>query len=1629
MATTATVTVQVNGEAAKQKITDLTEAASKLKDQITQAYIKGDDRGARQLSNQLRTIMRDLSNMRSAASNVDDVLANLSTSSVKDLSQTLSKMKKTLESGQIARGSKEWDEYTKKLNLVRDELAKVRTEMEAASTVKVTDVTQSLDTASVHDLNAALTQINKKLSDGSVARGSAEWEYYQQKASLVTAELAKIRKEGQKAQYINLDKVFSNIHAASVEDLNAALSQINAKLTDGSVQRGTKEWDDYQRKLAQVKEELKNIKEESAVADKADVSKVLSNIHSASVKDLNSALTQINQKLTDGSVARGTAEWDDYQKKLKEVKKELSTIKDESAEEMGVWDKMNNFVDKYAIGIAGVGAAAAGFYMQYKEWNDYLVKKDSAKANVKALTGLGDEDVEWLAAEAERMSSSTTEDGMKVQADATEILRTYQLLAGAKNELLSDKELLVSTTVEANRLAVASGESLEDSTNALVGALNMYGASASEAAKFTNVLAAGAGAGAAEVNDINAAVLRSGVAAANTNIPIEQLVGAIETLAEKGLKAEKAGTGLKTFFLKLASGADDTNPQVVGLSQALDNLAAKNMNAEETVKMFGLQTYNTAKILIENRKLFNDFTAAVTDTDVAVQQAAINSNTLDASSKQLRNSMNAMKEGLARELRPIMTSILKIINSGIKALPEIISFIKENYRWIVAIAAPLITYNALLKLNVARLSLGQAAHKAYAAVLGLTKNALNAAKTAAIAFGRAVKTATPLGIITTVVAIGSAIWALAGKFGKTNKEAEKLTQAMKDMEECNKEAASSVSGEYAEVDNLYAKLNDVNLSYQERNDALIKLQQIVPSYHAELSQEGKLINENKEALDEYKRSLIGVAMQKSINAKVGQYTDALAEANINYAIAESNVKTALEGHGGERGAWVARNVSGAYGSASFEDVYEVFDDVFETEQALADAKKNLDEAQRNLDEFKSTSDKWIVDFYKQNGVAQADASVDAPSVETDSAGDGGNTPSDAEKQRLQELDDWAKRRKLEEQRYYDEGQLSFEEYTTNLHDIEEDLIKRKMALYNEDSTNYKELLAQNATNDIEYGERIIKSRTERAKRLTQLDVAQGNITSKQANLADKKAELQEQKDLIALYGTNGKVSSSNLAVGVSNPDSEKGRAAEVKAAELQIEISKLELSERTLQIQKKYQKVYLEFLMDSQNIGADYEARKAEIDQAMQDEIDQATVDLGLADAVEDVQKATTEAAIRVFEGVAKQMQEAQKLFEPGGKYGTPLSSEDKARAEADKIDSYNADGYISDNQATQGKQKVYGDALPAIINEVGEGMSPSASYAAQLKKIEELEAQGLISHEQAEKQKEELTRSRFTKAVEDAKWAYDQINQVVSAASQYMQSVTEAETAAVEESYDKQIERAGSGSRKAQRLEKEKEKKLTKIRNESNDKQMKIQIAQSLASTAFAAIQAYGSQAGIPIVGPALGAIAAAVATAAGMLQVATIRKQYQAQKSSYAVGGFTPNGKWDEVQGEVHSGEFIANRFAVQNPNVRPVLNLLDQAQKTNSVGRLTAEDVTASLRTRTSPDVVRAVSVTNTQSHTRESVDSIALNSTAAALARSADVIEKLNAHLDDGITAVATISGKEGIYQKTKDYEKLRKNAQR
>lgn len=88
--------------------------------------------------------------------------------------------------------------------------------------------------------------------------------------------------------------------------------------------------------------------------------------------------------------------------------------------------------------------------------------------------------------------------------------------------------------------------------------------------------------------------------------------------------------------------------------------------------------------------------------------------------------------------------------------------------------------------------------------------------------------------------------------------------------------------------------------------------------------------------------------------------------------------------------------------------------------------------------------------------------------------------------------------------------------------------------------------------------------------------------------------------------------------------------------------------------------------------------------------------------------------------------------------------------------------------------------------------------------------------------------------------------------------------------------------------------------------------IAQGLIDTYKASIAAYSAMAGIPVVGPALGAAAAAAVTAAGLANVASIRSQ-STNIPGYRKGGYTGNGALDEVAGAVHRGEFVMNASSV--------------------------------------------------------------------------------------------------------------------
>ena len=258
---------------------------------------------------------------------------------------------------------------------------------------------------------------------------------------------------------------------------------------------------------------------------------------------------------------------------------------------------------------------------------------------------------------------------------------------------------------------------------------------------------------------------------------------------------------------------------------------------------------------------------------------------------------------------------------------------------------------------------------------------------------------------------------------------------------------------------------------------------------------------------------------------------------------------------------------------------------------------------------------------------------------------------------------------------------------------------------------------------------------------------------------------------------------------------------------------------------------------------------------------------------------------------------------------------------------------------------------------------------------------------------------------------------------SQMIQAETDIQTAAIEKRYKSEISNAEGNNYIVKKLEKQKEAEIAKVKREANKKMFAMQVIQAVAQTATSALNAYSSAAAIPLIGWTLAPVAAAMAVAAGMLQVAAIKKQQQASEAQgYAEGGFTPEGGKYEVAGVVHKGEWVASQRLLQSPVARPMIEALDYAQRTNTIGSLRSEDVSRSI----SPNYAQS----QAQSPTvivQSSPDAQAeIAAAGIAMREYAAVIRQLKERLDEPFVTVNTVSGDNGIKQAQDEYDKLMRN---
>lgn len=473
-----------------------------------------------------------------------------------------------------------------------------------------------------------------------------------------------------------------------LKNLETIASGLKKELADAYKSGDTSKIKQVTSELRKTEAQIKTLKKDTTA-----LTEVMNNLDKATPKELRATLTAINRQLNSGYIKRGSAEWKYYQQQAKLVTAELQKIKTEVQETEGWLSRFNNGFAKWG-GLLATGAATiTGVSMALNTLHNNRDSKESSQAELKALTGLDDSSIQWLTEQAEKLSTTMDESGLRIRQSSDEILQAYMLIGSKKPELLKDKEALNAVTIEAMRLAAAAKIDLKDAVTATTVSLNMYGESADQAARYVNVLAAGSKEGAADVSAQAASIKNAGVAASGAGVSIEQLQGTIQMLAEKGLEAEPAGTALRKFFLVLQTGPDETNPKVVGLQTALENLNKKSLTAAQIQTMFGEEAYSAATILIDNADKVRQYTEAVTDTNIAMEQAAINSDTNEAKMAQYRNSIKEAGIELMERLNPSLSLLTGWTTKIIVALPTLIDWCIKYKSVLIASGSALAAYN------------------------------------------------------------------------------------------------------------------------------------------------------------------------------------------------------------------------------------------------------------------------------------------------------------------------------------------------------------------------------------------------------------------------------------------------------------------------------------------------------------------------------------------------------------------------------------------------------------------------------------------------------------------------------------------------------------------------------------------------------------------------------------------------------------------------------------------------------------------------------------------------------------------------------------------------------------------------
>lgn len=1279
--------------------------------------------------------------------------------------------------------------------------------------------------------------------------------------------------------------------------LEKQLEQVKQKKTDAF-----KKGDDtkaFDKEINRINASLKTLR-----TNQEQVNRTFNNLSSASYKELSVVMKTVQKQLRSSAVERNSEEWKKLQQKLKEVKREMNAINSESKETTSLWSRFVNVLNTNWGAVSQIIAAYAGLSMTIRKCAQAYADMEESMANVRKYTGQTDEEVHRMNEDFKRMDTRTAREQLNE-------------LAGSAGRLgITSKDMIEEFVDGADKINVALGDDLgegavdkigklaqmfgEDKTKGLRGAMLATGSAVNE-------LAQNSSANAGYIVDFTADLSGVGIQAGMTQAQLMGLASALDqNMQEEATSATVFSQLITKMYQEPAKFAKIAGVEVTKFSNLMKTNANEGLMTflsamksrggfAEMAPMFEEMQLNGTRAVGVLSAVASHLDQVRTAQDLATQSYAsgtsvinefnVQNNTVQAQLDKAKKRFEDLTVELGEQLIPVTRYAISTLSIGIHVLSTLITFTFTHVKQLTIIGSAIAVCTALwyketiaIKLKAAATTYAAAIDKAYIATTTLLRAAMVALQATwayltkgvqgYIVVMRAARLASltnPWAALATVLTVvGVAVYGAVKAFTSYNEAMRNSTQEAKNnraVAEAQASLAKKVSDatldERNKVDMLNKVIHSNAYTVDERRQAIAAMQKLVPEYHASISKEGKLYNDNQIAIQNYIKELENAAMAEAIYERKVE----INKKKLELKLKESKIRHSLKAVDAERKSHPERYESEAVADAFTGQLIEQNDALKSNEKQKEIHTRRLKENLSLQQQLNAEESYYNTELRKNANLQKLYKKKEKKSLQGESTGTNRTTGSTghyttekerkaAEKEQKKreaaarkaeikrkadlkkELDNAKKSteaQQLEATTLYSTGQIRLAEYNDRMAKIKEQGLQQRIDIlrkYGEaESEEYKRLNAQKEKISADYE----RKQTQDLQDLEyDRQVAEQAITAEYYN---KDSDLYHNESAIneALFQLDQTFLKEKQALYLKSSDEYWQIAREIERSEQQHQYDR----------QKQYDDTLMQLKQEYLTLGNE---QQMQLELAGLDEVHKA----GLV---------SEEEYQRMKMGIANKY----ASYKPDAKdqakddATTALDTAKKMTRQSDD----RSGSLGSDNLAT-----IAGGAIAAIQQQ--------KMVNDNLQKLRE---EDKISEQAYQDAKKQMNQETYKNIAAIAGAAFSSISSMMGAASAYSQACSDLEVAKIQANYDKQISAAGNNSAKKKRLEAKRDKEISAAKTKANKKAMKIEIAQAVASTAMSAINAYSSAAAIPTVGYIIAPIAAGLATAAGMLQIATIK------------------------------------------------------------------------------------------------------------------------------------------------------------